>query len=104
MSSPILVTGAAGFIGFHVAQRLLHDGVPVVGVDSFTPYYDQRLKEARFARLKQDPQFTPERVDLAEEAPVRDLFARHPPRGVVHLAAQPGVRRALVEPQPYVRS
>ena len=104
MPSPVLVTGAAGFIGFHVAQRLLRDGVPVVGVDSFTPYYDPGLKEARFARLMQHERFRPERLDLADEAATRDLFDRRQPRRVVHLAAQPGVRRALVEPQPYVRS
>ena len=104
MSSPVLVTGAAGFIGFHVAQRLLRDGKFVIGVDSFTPYYDPGLKEARFTRLMQHEHFRPERLDLADEAATRDLFDRRRPRRVVHLAAQPGVRRALVEPQPYVRS
>jgi UDP-glucuronate 4-epimerase len=104
MTAPILVTGAAGFIGFHVAQRLLRDGRPVVGVDSFTPYYDVGLKEARFAELTPHNIFIPERLDLADADATRDLFERHKPAFVVHLAAQPGVRRALVEPQPYVVS
>jgi nucleoside-diphosphate-sugar epimerase len=104
MPSPVLVTGAAGFIGFHVAQRLLRDGVPVVGVDSFTPYHDPGLKEARFARLVTHAGFRPERLNLAEEGAARDLFDCCRPRHVVHLAVQPGVRRALIEPQPYVRS
>jgi UDP-glucuronate 4-epimerase len=104
MTAPILVTGAAGFIGFHVAQRLLRDGHHVVGVDSFTPYYDVALKEARFAKLTPHNTFVPERVDLADEAATQELFRRHRPRFVVHLAAQPGVRRALTEPRPYVTS
>jgi UDP-glucuronate 4-epimerase len=104
MSSPVFVTGAAGFIGFHVAQRLLSNGVSVVGADSFTPYYDPSLKEARFARLAKHQGFRPERVDLADETSVHGLFERHRPDRVIHLAAQPGVRRALVEPSPYVRS
>jgi UDP-glucuronate 4-epimerase len=101
---PILVTGAAGFIGFHVAQRLLQDGHDVVGVDSFTPYYDVALKEARFARLTAQSGFIPVRMDLADEAATRTLFAQHAFKQVVHLAAQPGVRRALSEPMPYIVS
>jgi UDP-glucuronate 4-epimerase len=104
MTAPILVTGAAGFIGFHVAQRLLADGHQVVGVDSFTPYYDLRLKEARLAALSPSNSFAAERVDLVDPAAVEALFARHRPAFVVHLAAQPGVRRALTDPQPYVAS
>jgi UDP-glucuronate 4-epimerase len=104
MSAPILVTGAAGFIGFHVALRLLRDGHRVVGVDSFSPYYDVALKEARFAELLPHAAFTPERLDLAEQAAVEALFSRHRFRLVVHLAAQPGVRQALITPHPYVAS
>jgi len=102
MSAPILVTGAAGFIGFHVAQRLLAEGHQVVGLDSFTPYYDPSLKEARFARLLPHNAFAGERVDLADAEATRDLFARHHFERVVHLAAQPGVR--FVDPQPYAAS
>jgi UDP-glucuronate 4-epimerase len=102
MPAPILVTGAAGFIGFHVAQRLLRDGHQVVGVDSFTPFYDVALKEARFAELTPRNSFAPERLDLADTAATQDLFRRHRFRWVIHLAAQPGVR--FVDPQPYVIS
>ena len=102
MTTPILVTGAAGFIGFHVAERLLAQGHRVVGVDSFTPYYDVALKEARFARLVAHERFRGERVDLADPAATADLFRRHRFERVVHLAAQPGVR--FVDPMPYARS
>jgi UDP-glucuronate 4-epimerase len=102
MSSPILVTGAAGFIGFHVVQRLLADGHQVVGVDSFTPYYDISLKEARFARLVRHNTFLGERLDLADAQATRDLFRHHRFERVIHLAAQPGVR--FVDPQPYAAS
>lgn len=102
MPTPILVTGAAGFIGYHVAERLLRDGHQVVGVDSFTPYYDLSLKEARFSRLLPHNTFLGERLDLADAEATRDLFARHRFRRVIHLAAQPGVR--FVDPQPYVAS
>ncbi|HEX2556175.1 MAG TPA: NAD-dependent epimerase/dehydratase family protein [Microvirga sp.] len=102
MNGTILVTGAAGFIGYHVAERLLRDGHRVVGVDAFAPYYDVALKEARFARLVAHERFVPERLDLADEGAAGGLFARHAPARVVHLAAQPGVRRALTEPRPYV--
>jgi UDP-glucuronate 4-epimerase len=102
MSPPILVTGAAGFIGFHVARRLLTEGHHVVGVDSFTPFYDVPLKEARFARLAPHNTFLGERLDLADPQATRELFERHRFEKVIHLAAQPGVR--FVDPQPYVAS
>ncbi|AWM88890.1 NAD-dependent epimerase/dehydratase family protein [Microvirga sp. 17 mud 1-3] len=102
MSAPILVTGAAGFIGFHVAKRLLRDGHMVVGADSFTPYYDVSLKEARFAALTPHNAFVPERIDLSEAEATQDLFRRHRFERVIHLAAQPGVR--FVDAGPYARS
>lgn len=102
MSAPILVTGAAGFIGFHVAQRLLREGRQVVGVDSFTPYYDVRLKEDRFANLTPQNTFIPERIDLADPDATKDLFQRHRFERVIHLAAQPGVR--FVDVMPYASS
>jgi UDP-glucuronate 4-epimerase len=102
MSTPILVTGAAGFIGYHVAERLLAQGHQVVGVDCFTPYYDVALKEARFARLAPRNSFHAERVDLSDPQATRDLFQRHRFERVIHLAAQPGVR--FVDPMPYASS
>jgi UDP-glucuronate 4-epimerase len=102
--APIIVTGAAGFIGFHVAKRLLTEGYAVVGVDCFTPYYDVALKQARFAQLTAQPNFKPEQIDLSDAPSTLKLFARHAPDRVIHLAAQPGVRRALVQPHPYVSS
>lgn len=103
-TGPIVVTGAAGFIGFHVASRLLRLGVKVVGVDNFTPYYDLRLKEARFARLCSEAKFTPVRMDLADAARVQLLFSNVRPSHLVHLAAQAGVRHSLVDPHAYVQS
>ena len=76
----------------------------VVGVDSFTPYYDVALKDARAAELLRDNAFALERIDLADEQSTRALFERVAPKRVIHLAAQPGVRRALTEPEPYVVS
>ncbi len=107
MSAPVLVTGAAGFIGYHVATRLLAANRPVVGVDNFSPYYDVALKEARWNHLKTGGApglFTGLRLDLADSSAVMDLFSHHKPKQVVHLAAQPGVRRALTEPMPYATS
>jgi UDP-glucuronate 4-epimerase len=99
---PVLVTGAAGFIGFHVARRLLDAGVPVCGVDSLDPYYDVALKEARLALLHGRPGFRFERADLADAAECEGVFAGAPFRTVVHLAAQPGVRHSLARPRAYV--
>jgi UDP-glucuronate 4-epimerase len=100
----LLVTGAAGFIGSHTAERLLARGHEVVGVDNLSDYYDVRLKQARLARLQGRPGFRFEKLDLADEGPVRALFAREQFPRVVHLAAQAGVRYSLQEPHSYVRS
>ncbi|WP_413204490.1 NAD-dependent epimerase [Rhodospirillum sp. A1_3_36] len=100
----VLVTGSAGFIGNHVALRLLSEGHAVVGLDNFTPYYDVSLKEARAARLTPFADYVEERVDLADEPAVRAVFDRHRPDRVVHLAAQAGVRYSLENPRAYVDS
>lgn len=104
MSSRILVTGAAGFIGYHLAERLLAEGHEVVGVDDFNAYYDVSLKEARAARLSVHDRFTLARVDLAEQGDTERLFRAVDPTVVVHLAAQAGVRYSLSNPHAYGRS
>lgn len=101
---PIIVTGAAGFIGFHLARRLESLGERVIAVDCFTPYYSQDLKEARWNELCALEGVTPERIDLADAAATQDLVTRYKPKRIVHLAGQPGVRKALTEPQPYIDS
>jgi UDP-glucuronate 4-epimerase len=100
----ILVTGAAGFIGFHVARRLLQNGRKVVGLDNINDYYDPKLKEARLAELAKLPGFTFVKLDLAERDAMAELFAEHKFPQVVHLAAQAGVRYSLVNPHAYVDS
>ncbi len=102
--SPILVTGVAGFIGFHVTQRLLDRGDQVIGLDSINDYYDVRLKEARLAQLKPRERFSFVKLDLANRQGMRDLFVEEPIRRVVHLAAQAGVRYSLVNPHAYTES
>jgi UDP-glucuronate 4-epimerase len=101
-AEPILVTGAAGFIGFCFARRLLASGRAVTGVDSLNHYYDPVLKEARLNRLEQHPGFTFHRLDLADRAATQNLFAGGRFRCVVHLAAQAGVRYSLEHPHAYL--
>ncbi len=99
----ILVTGAAGFIGFHVATALLRRGEAVVGVDSLNDYYDVRLKEARLAELRQLKGFAFEKVELAERGAFAAVLDRHSGVDrVVHLAAQAGVRYSLTNPHAYI--
>ena len=99
----ILVTGAAGFIGFHLARALLARGERVIGFDSVNAYYDPSLKEARLAVLAREPGFGMERGDLADRAAVLGLAEAHPTiERIVHLAAQAGVRHAERDPYAYV--
>ena len=100
----ILVTGAAGFVGYHLAERLLTDGFDVLGVDNFNSYYDVSLKEARATRLTKHGRFHLRRGDLADRAFVETLFKEESPAIVVHLAAQAGVRYSLENPSAYVDS
>jgi len=100
----ILVTGAAGFIGYHLAARLLAEGRRVTGVDSLNPYYDPRLKRARLRRLAAYPGFEFLETDLAERPAAEAVFAKGPYDVVVHLAAQAGVRHSLDNPQAYTEA
>jgi UDP-glucuronate 4-epimerase len=100
----VLVTGAAGFIGDHVAERLLARGDVVVGLDNLNPYYDPALKQARLARLAAHPGFRFEKVDLADRREMEALFAQTPFSRVVHLAAQAGVRYSVENPHAYADS
>jgi len=102
MRDPVLVTGAAGFIGFHVTERLLSEGHSVVGLDSLNSYYDPQLKAARLQILKRHSNFSFAKLDLADRSAIRSLFAQHRFPVVVHLAAQAGVRYSLDHPHAYV--
>jgi len=99
-----LLTGAAGFIGFHTARRLLSGGHEVLGLDNLNEYYDVTLKKARLAMLQKEPAFRFVKADLADDAAIAQLFAREKFKRVVHLAAQAGVRYSLEAPHSYVRS
>jgi UDP-glucuronate 4-epimerase len=99
----VLVTGAAGFIGMHVARRLLERGDTVVGIDNLNDYYDVNLKLARLKQLEL-PGFSFHKFDVADGADIDRLFAREDFDRVVHLAAQAGVRYSLINPHEYVRS
>jgi UDP-glucuronate 4-epimerase len=100
----ILVTGAAGFIGFHVSRQLLDRGDRVVALDNLSRYYDVQLKRDRLAQLAGRPEFEFHQLDLVDRSRLKELFANVRPERVVHLAAQAGVRYSLVEPQVYVDS
>jgi UDP-glucuronate 4-epimerase len=103
-SKPVLVTGAAGFIGYHLAERLLGEGRRVVGLDNLNDYYDPTLKEARLERLEARDGFTFARIDLADRRKMEALFATYGFGAVVHLAAQAGVRYSIDNPHSYVDS
>ena len=104
LNGPILVTGAAGFIGSHVAARLAAAGHAVVGCDNFNDYYDPALKHARVAALLAPAGVACHAVELADAGQVADLFERSRPALVVHLAAQAGVRYSIDNPAAYIQS
>jgi len=103
-SAPILVTGAAGFIGFHVSTRLIELGAQVVGYDNLNDYYSVPLKELRLAELRKFDGFSFIRADLADKAALEAVFAEYKPQVVIHLAAQAGVRYSLENPDVYVQA
>jgi len=99
----VLLTGAAGFIGMHCAQRLLERGDEVIGVDNLSPYYSVKLKKDRLARLKHR-RFKFHKLDLAKAGALQALFRKTKPGAVLHLAAQAGVRHSLENPQAYIQA
>jgi len=101
---PLLITGTAGFIGFHLAELCLSRGHAVVGFDNVNSYYDPTLKEARLARLAAHPRFSFVRADLVDTQKVAETFAEHRPATVIHLAAQAGVLYSRENPRSYVDS
>jgi len=104
MPLKVWVTGAAGFIGMHVAERLLARGDDVLGLDNINDYYDVCLKQARLARLAQNERFRFIKINVADRGGMEDIFEREPPDRIVHLAAQAGVRYSLKNPHAYVDS
>lgn len=100
----VLVTGAAGFIGSHLCQRLIKEGYAVVGVDSVNDYYDVTLKQARLALFQSDPNFTFEQVNIADQPAINRVFEAHDFKYVVNLAAQAGVRYSLENPHAYIEA
>ncbi|WP_095498217.1 NAD-dependent epimerase [Paraferrimonas haliotis] len=100
----ILITGAAGFIGYHLATKLLAQGHEVVGIDNLNDYYEVSLKQARLAQLQAHGNFVFERIDLADDAAMDSLFKRYQFQRVVHLGAQAGVRYSITNPRAYTQS
>ena len=95
----ILVTGSAGFIGFHTSKRLLDSGYDVIGLDNLNNYYDINLKKDRLKILQEYNGFTFHKIDLKDQGEVESLFKKESPQRVIHLAAQAGVRYSIEHPQ-----
>ena len=102
-SKTYLVTGAAGFIGFYLAKRLLEQGCHVIGVDNINDYYDTGLKYARLEKLRPFKQFAFVKGDISDKALVMSLFAEYKPYMVINLAAQAGVRYSIDHPDVYIK-
>ncbi|MXP67385.1 NAD-dependent epimerase [Pantoea sp. Aalb] len=99
-----LVTGAAGFIGFHISKRLLNAGHQVIGIDNLNDYYDVHLKKARLQQIMHDSSFTFLKIDLADRVAISSLFAKYHFKRVIHLGAQAGVRYSIDNPYSYVNT
>lgn len=104
MTPPILVTGAAGFIGYHTSLKLLELGEAVIGIDNLNDYYDVELKNDRLKKLQSYPLFTFEKVEISNQPLIYSLFKKHLFKKVIHLAAQAGVRYSLTHPHTYIES
>lgn len=104
INGPVLITGTAGFIGYHVAQRLLDSGHAVTGIDAVTDYYDVALKRARLAQLARHDGFSNHEIDLADRDGMSRVFAAIKPATVIHLAAQAGVRHSISHPHDYAQA
>ena len=100
----ILITGAAGFIGFHISKRLLETGFEVIGLDNLNDYYDFNLKADRLKILKESESFTFYKKNLEDKKSVDQIFQEHHPHRVIHLAAQAGVRYSIDHPDIYIQS
>ena len=100
----VLITGAAGFIGYHLSERLLKEGVDVVGLDNLNDYYDVGLKRSRLENLEQQPHFSFYKVDLSDAAGIEKIFSENRFNVVINLAAQAGVRYSIKNPRAYINS
>jgi len=104
MKKNILVTGAAGFIGSYVSQRLLNDGYHVIGIDNLNDYYDVNLKKSRLNLLEKNEEFSFHKTDISDKNSLQDIFNKHKFKYVIHLAAQAGVRYSIKNPDAYIES